>query len=68
MSTCCKISPLVVRVRRSARANLLRQRAKSPEAAIIFAELALISANPRLRGSIKHKLFERGAYQLKSCK
>ena len=53
---------------RTARANLLRQRARSAEAAIIFAELALIRANSRLHGAIKHQLFARGANQLQGLK
>lgn len=58
----------MVRVRRAARANLLRTRAKSVEAAAILAELALIHANPRLHGNTKHNLFARGAYQLAGLK
>ena len=63
MSTRCKIEPMV-RVRRAARANLLRQRAKNAKQVVVLAELALIRANPRLHGNTKHDLFARGAYQL----
>lgn len=65
MSTICKLDS-EVRRRRTARANLLRNPPplKSPEAVAVMSELALIRANSRLSGSIKHMLFERGATQL----
>jgi hypothetical protein len=65
MSTVCKLDP-AVRMRRSARANLLRNppRINSALAAAIYTELCLIAASPRLTGDTKHALFERGAKQL----
>ena len=46
------------------RRNLLRSRAKTHAEIVIFAELALIAANPRLTGETKQALFERGARQI----
>ena len=65
MSTICKLDS-EVRRRRTARANLLRNPPpiKTGEAVAIISELALIHVNPRLSGSVKHMLFERGATQL----
>jgi hypothetical protein len=67
MSTICKLDP-EVRRRRTARATLLRHPPKHKDRALLIAvmsELALIAANPRLTGSMKHELFERGAEQLR---
>lgn len=66
MSTICKIDP-EVRRRRSMRATLLRHPPPHKDKALraaVMSELALIAANPRLSGDIKHALFERGARQL----
>jgi hypothetical protein len=65
MSTVCKLDPLV-RQRRTARANLLRNppKVRSAEAVAVFTELSLIRISSRLDGATKHRLFERGAAQL----
>lgn len=65
MSTVCKLDPMV-RQRRRARANLLREKPRNIKAAAVMAELALIHDNPRLNGIAKHALFARGAHQLEA--
>lgn len=68
MSTVGKLDPMV-RQRRMMRAALLRtHRARNYGDVCVLAELALISANPRLSGDVKQSLFERGAKQLAEAK
>lgn len=64
MSTICKLDPMV-RSRRRARANLLREKPHNIKCATVMAELALIHDASRLNGATKHVLFVRGAHQLK---
>jgi hypothetical protein len=70
MSTICKLDPMV-RVRRHARAGLLRNppRAHRDHAlhGAILAELRLIQLSSRLTGAAKHALFHRGANQLRTA-
>jgi len=69
VSTICKIDPSV-RLRRTLRANLLRNPPRFASihsratADCIMAELHLIHDSSRLRGDTKHMLFTRGATQL----
>lgn len=66
MSTICKLNPLI-RQRRAARRNLLRNPPLMKNIALriaIMAEITLIAKSSRLTGTLKHKLFARGAAQM----
>lgn len=62
MSTISKLDS-IVRQRRAARRNLLRNPPYKADPKIM-AELSLISRSSHLTGETKHELFTRGAAQL----